>query len=132
MTGHAAEIALILTVPDEASMQHFLDALNVSGLHPEVPCCVPGGGASFLAGLTEPDADHVHITVTEADTGVVHCCQCSHPGLRADKWDPNRWEPTYPVLALVTKWPDEKRVDDEGYIHPWWRDQRYRPEGAGL
>ncbi len=109
----------LLTVPDEQAMQHLLDALNVSGLHPELACSA-GAGASFLAGLTDPDADHVHYTVTDSDQGVAHCCECSHPGVRANEWDPNSWRPTYPVTALVTEWPDMERVAAEDFIDPWW------------
>jgi hypothetical protein len=109
----------VLIVPSEDAMYDFLTALNVSGEHPELACSTTGG-ASFLAGLTEPDADHVHITVTEGDTGVVHCCECAHPGVRAIEWDPNSWSPTYPVLALVTSWPDMVRVAEEDYIDAWW------------
>jgi hypothetical protein len=110
----------ILSVPSEDAMFDLLSALNVSGLHPELACTLPSGGMSFLAGLTEPDADHVHITATEGDTGVVHCCECSHPGERANQWDPNVWEPIYPVLALVVQWPDMGRVAEEDYLDPWW------------
>ncbi len=108
----------ILTVPSEEAMLAFLTALNVSGFHPEMACS--DAGAPFLAGLTDLDADHVHITATEADTGYVHCCECMHPGEPANEWDPNSWKPTYPVLALVTEWPDMVRVADEDYIDPWW------------
>lgn len=119
MTEHTDEPAQILSVPNEEALQHFLDALNVSGLHPEL-ACASSGGASFLAGLTEPDADHVHITATDADSGVVHCCECAHPGERANEWDPNSWRPIYPVLALITEWPDAERVAAEDFIDPWW------------
>ena len=110
----------ILSVPSEEAMFDLLSALNMSGIHPELPCSTNGAGGGFLAGLTEPDADHVHITNSEADSGRVHCCECSHPGERANQWDPNSWEPRYPVLALVTAWPDPERVAQEDYIDPWW------------
>ena len=61
-----------------------------------------------------------HYTVTDSDQGVAHCCECSHPGVRANEWDPNSWRPTYPVTALVTEWPDMERVAAEDFIDPWW------------
>jgi hypothetical protein len=119
-TDKDAASPALLAVSNEEALYDFLTALNVSGLHPELACTIHDASAPFLAGLTEPDADHVHITVTEADSGVVHCCECSHPGERANEWDPNRWEPRYPVLALVTEWPDMARVVEEDFIDPWW------------
>lgn len=115
--------ATVLCVSSEEALFAFLDALNVSGLHPELACTIQGASAPFLAGLTDPDADHVHFTVTDSDSGVVHCCECSHPGERADRWDANSWRPTYPISALVTEWPDMARVDAEDHIDAWWADR---------
>lgn len=116
----------VLSVPSEDALFDFLSALNWSGIHPELPCSTRG--RAFLAGLTEPDADHVHILATDGDSGTAHCCECAHPGEPAGEWDVNSWEPPYPVLALVTEWPDLERCREDE-IDPWWT--RVTPPGEG-
>lgn len=112
----------VLTVPSEEAMYDFLTALNVSGSCPELSCA--GSGAAFLATLTDPDADHVHIIRADS-SGQAHCCECSHEGGTCTEFRAEPW-PTYPVSALVTEWPDMERVAAEDYIDAWWSS----PEGV--
>lgn len=115
----AAVTEVLLSVPSKEAMFDFLTALNVSGEHPEVPCVVVGGGRTFLASLTDPDADYVHIT-SNGSSGYYECCGCIHSGEPCTEYCESRWEPTYPVTALVSAWPNSSRVAEEDYIDSWW------------
>lgn len=120
MSEHNAETAQVLSVPSEDAMFEFLTGLNVSGLHPEVACSMGEGGA-FLATLTDPDADHVYI-IRSASDGREHCCECAHEGGKCHEFRTDPW-PRYPVLALVTEWPEVERcAADE--IDTWWLSTR--------
>lgn len=108
----------ILTVPSEEAMFALLTGLNVSGVHPELPCLA--GQAAFLATLTDPDADYVHIVRTASD-GREHCHSCSgctHERDDCVEFSAEPW-PRFPVLALVSEWPDARRCEEDE-IDAWW------------
>lgn len=118
-TPRLAETAHVLTVPSEEAMYDFLTGLNVSGVNPEVPCATVDqyGSATFLSTLTDPDAAHVNYVYSD-EGGHSRCiAQCENCGSEGDRDD---WSPTYPVLALVTEWPDAQRLAENDFIDPWW------------
>lgn len=103
----------------------LLSALNVSGLHPELPCVsvVNLGGpgkpnvvaSPFLATLTEPDAGHVNYIYADENGQSMCVVGCDNCGSYAR----HDWEPTWPVTVLLAAEPDPERcAEDE--IDVWW------------
>lgn len=116
----AREVPATIKVPSEEAMFDLLSGLNVSGVHPELPCITqPGryGVAPFLATLTDPDAAHVNYIVSD-ERGRSRCMVgCDNCGSE----DVEHYQPTYPVIALIGEWPDADRCRDDE-ISTWWLD----------
>lgn len=105
--------ARLIDAPSEDALYLLLASLNDAGHHPEVACLK--GGGPFIAGLWDVDyAGSVHYVVTEADSGQVHCCNCTECRPWCD------WHPTFPVTVVLTEDPDPVTLLTDEPV-AWWR-----------